>query len=69
MSEFKKRSEWLCIWWKMKITETRYGYSKATAGLSIVILVSAPVGLVITALPEVKLSFSTRGWQFCDFSE
>ena len=52
----------------MKITEIRYGFFEAVAGFSIVCLVCRPFEYVITALIEVKLSFSLKEWQFCDFS-
>ena len=52
----------------MKITESRYGYSEAVAGLLFVLLVSKPFEIGIRTLPGVELSFSTRGRQFRVFS-
>ena len=43
------------IWWKMKITESRYGYSEVIDGFCIVILVSMPFEFITKALTEVNL--------------
>ena len=51
----------------MKITESRYSYSEAVAGFSIILLVIVLSGYSIGALLEVQFSFSTRYLKFPDF--
>ena len=52
----------------MKITESRYGYSEAGAGFSIVFLVILLSGYSIGAHSEVRFPFYTRDTRFRDFS-
>ena len=57
------------VWWKIKITESKYGYSEATAGFYVVLLVIVALAwFVIRAHSEVGFLFSTRDLPILWFS-
>ena len=47
---FSNRPKGLCIGWKMKITESRYGYSEVIAEFSMFVLVSLPLEITTVEL-------------------